>query len=151
MLKPYTERTGANAVHLKVDLGVTHPNNHVDVELWFSTLVDFPDSLLQGMNDYHKLLGNDVSFMPRISTFSCLDCPPDIKERDCLSNAKYCPFKPNHDSFPDEKNFGKGFTQWDFEGRKILLQALRYKCQWEELCKENRNSCPYEFFHSLSL
>ena len=73
------------------------------------------------------MLGNQVSFMPRIATFSCEDCPEEIKERDCVSNGKYCPFKPNHDSWPDE-DYPIEFTRMYFPGREILLAALRYKC-----------------------
>jgi len=110
-MKTYADETGSGAIHLRVDLNVRHPDNHVEVELWFSSLIDFPDSLLQGMNDYHKLLRNDVSFMPRIATFSCEDCPTEIKQRDCVSNGKYCPFKPIHNGFPAEQSYyGKLFT-----------------------------------------
>ena len=49
MLKNAVGRRGSDFSHqvnLKIDLGMAHPDNHVDVELWFSTLVDFPDQLL---------------------------------------------------------------------------------------------------------
>lgn len=132
-LKTYADETGTGAVHLKVDLNLQHPDNHVEVELWFSTLVDFPDTLLEGMYDYHNLLGNDVSFEPRIATFACEDCPQDIKERDCLSNGKYCPFVPTRNGFPGEPMGSNGeymmdYTKWQFEGRKVLMAALTYKC-----------------------
>ena len=71
----FTDEEGPGAVYLRVDLGLPHPDNHVEVELWFSSLVDFPQSLLKGLWDYHQLLGNDVSFVPRIATFACGDCP----------------------------------------------------------------------------
>jgi hypothetical protein len=68
----------SGAVHLKINLSLSHPDNHVEVELWFSSLIDFPESILKGMAHYHKLLGNDVSFVPRIATYSCEECPHDI-------------------------------------------------------------------------
>ena len=83
-------------VYLKINLDTRHPSNQVEVDLWFSTLLDVPYALLEGMHDYHQLLGNDVSFKPRIATYSCPECPSDVKQRDCLSDGKYCPFKPQH-------------------------------------------------------
>jgi len=51
-MKSFANDDGPGAVHLKIDLTLAHPDNHVEVELWFTSLVDFPESLLKGMWDY---------------------------------------------------------------------------------------------------
>jgi len=60
---------------MKIDLGIPHPDNHVNAELWFTSLIDVPNMVFDGMTDYHELLGEDVSFTPRIATYSCTECP----------------------------------------------------------------------------
>lgn len=87
------------SVYIMIDLAIRHPDNHVEVELWFSTLLDIPYKLIKGMHMYHQLLGQSVSFQPRIATFACTDCPQETKEKDCLSDGKYCPFQPQHRNF----------------------------------------------------
>ena len=40
-------------LYLKIDLAIRHPSNNVEVDLWFSTLIDVRNELLEGMHDYH--------------------------------------------------------------------------------------------------
>ena len=132
----YMNGKNAKPIYIKIDLSVPHPDNSVEVALWYSSLLDVPESLFHGMFTYQKIFKDKVSFTPRIVTFDCHECPQKIKERDCLSNGKYCPFLPQHDGFNHEMDILKPdestkFTEFKIEGRYILLEALRQKCTWE--------------------
>lgn len=108
---------------MKIDLSIPHPDNKVEVALWYSSLLDVPDSFLAGMRAYHRIFQGKIEYTPRISTYSCEECSEEIKRRDCVSDGKYCAFLPQHDSFPDDTS-GPKFTELKLEGRKLVLEAL---------------------------
>jgi len=80
-------------VVVQVDLGLVRPDNRVEYELWYASILDLPRDFIQQMGEYHKPFGKSALFTPRVVTFACETCPKLIRENQCLSNGKYCPYQ----------------------------------------------------------
>jgi hypothetical protein len=78
---------------IKVDLSLQRPDNRVEYELWYASMLDLPKVMLAQLGEYQKPFGKDALFTPRILTFSCLNCPAYIRQNDCISDGLYCPYR----------------------------------------------------------
>jgi hypothetical protein len=75
---------------------------------------------------YQKPFGNNTLFTPRIFTFNCEFCLDEIKRENCISDGKYCPFRPKfHREGP------KGEEKLDISDKDLILQAVRDKCVYK--------------------
>jgi hypothetical protein len=61
-------------------------------------------------------------FTPRILTFSCPTCPKAIKEANCFSEGKYCPYAPKFTA-AEELNEGDESAN-PFENRDERIQEV---------------------------
>lgn len=136
-------------VYIKIDLGLSRPDNRVEYELWYSSILDLSKDQLVDLGKYQKPFGNHTLFTPRILTFSCPTCPKAIKEANCFSEGKYCPYQPKFTAM-EELNEGAEAAN-PFEDRderiqevartvadhELLMESLREKCLYEKVAKED--------------
>ena len=73
-------QTGSHSIYLKVDLGLKNPDNRVEYELWYSSILDMTKQSISQLGEYQKPFGNHTLFTPRIITFECDGCPKYIRE-----------------------------------------------------------------------
>jgi hypothetical protein len=73
-------------------------DNTVEVDYWYATSLDLGLKLANEMTALSYSFSNDHNkkplFTPRIASYSCTDCPDDVKEKNCVSNGKYCAYEP---------------------------------------------------------
>jgi len=136
-------------VFIKVDLGLTRPDNRVEYELWYSSILDLSKDQLVDLGKYQKPFGNDTLFTPRILTFSCPTCPPAIREANCFSEGKYCPYRPKFTAAEELDEAGEAANPFEDrdEGiqevartvgdQALLMESLREKCLYEKVAKED--------------
>jgi hypothetical protein len=111
-----------SSVYIKAEVEMTHPDNRVEYDLWYSTVTDLESWFMYDLSMYQKTLGSNALFTPRILTYSCQTCSEQYKKDYCLVNGKYCPyFQKAH--APEKLNgIGKG---------AILYESLRQRCIYE--------------------
>lgn len=121
-----TIQDGIN-VYVKAELEIVHPDNRVEYELWYSSILDLEYSRLYDVGLYQKALSDNALFTPRIFTYECNYCSEEIKQTSCLSNGLYCPYFPKRDLTPAMK----GVTEL-----QLLEESLRQKCVYQVLTDE---------------
>jgi hypothetical protein len=87
-----------NSVLITCDLSLSNPDNRVEYELWYSSILDLSAKSLKEMGKYQVPFGADALFTPRILTFNCENCPSFIRKENCVSDGKYCPYRPKSSS-----------------------------------------------------
>ena len=86
-----------SSIYLKAELEMVHPDNRVEYEFWYSTILDIEYWRLYDIALYQKALNDNALFTPRILTYSCKYCSEEVKQSTCIANGEYCPY------FPKEK------------------------------------------------
>lgn len=71
VLKSHLEKKDAEPVLMKVDMSLFNPDNRVEYELWYSSLLDIDQDALKELAIYQEPFGNWTLFTPRILTFDC--------------------------------------------------------------------------------
>lgn len=79
---------------IKAELEIQHPDNRVEYELWYSSILDVEYWRLRDIGVYQKALNADALFTPRIVTYNCAACNEEVKKQNCYSNGEYCVFPP---------------------------------------------------------
>ena len=101
---------------------MAHPDNRVEYELWYSTVLDTEAWLIYDLSLYQQALGKNALFTPRIITYSCKGCTEEMKSELCLADGSYCPYFPKQ-KIPDRM---KGINDGE-----ILTESLRQRCVYE--------------------
>ena len=57
---------------------MVNPDNRVEYELWYSSILDIQRDRLYDLGAYERAFGKDVLFTPRILTYSCKNCDEKI-------------------------------------------------------------------------
>ena len=88
--------TGKNkqTVYVKANLEIVHPDNRVEYDFYYSSVLDIEYWRLADIAKYQAVLGNDALFTPRILTYSCKACSEETKRKNCYSRGEYCPYMP---------------------------------------------------------
>lgn len=85
-------------MHLKATLDLSQDNNSVEVDFWYSTSLDLGIKLANEFSALAYSFSSDHNkkplFTPRIATFACAGCPDEIKQKNCVSDGRYCAFEP---------------------------------------------------------
>ena len=113
-------------INMQIDLGLDNPDNRVEYELWYSSVFDLSSQQIKELAQYQSAFGNNTLFTPRIMTFECLNCPAMIREKNCLSDGKYCPYQPVLEEFAGV-----------FSDKVIIMESLREKCIYNEIIGES--------------
>lgn len=114
-------------VYVKADMNTRQDNNLVEVDFWYTSVLDLGLKLTNEMAALAKSFGQDHSkplFTPRIATYSCTQCPKEFKEKNCVSDGRYCAFEPRYmEAFNLEND-----EEFKLTGRQVIMEALREKC-----------------------
>jgi hypothetical protein len=90
LLKQFLNQT----IYLKAELEMVHPDNRVEYEFWYSTILDIEYWRLYDIALYQRALNDNALFTPRIFTYSCKHCSEDVKNANCMADGEYCPYMP---------------------------------------------------------
>lgn len=152
-LKKYLEsQKTPPSVYLKVDMSLANPDNRVEYELWYSSILDLNAESIKQLGEYQKPFGADALFTPRILTFDCENCPKSVREANCLSDGRYCPYRPR--SHKDEYSYQGSFfhdvldstdSQIHNVASKVgdldmLFESLRERCLYEKVLHDDKSS-----------
>lgn len=103
-------------VTLSAEFVMKHPDNTVEMELWYSSANVLALDFIKEFDKYMKDLQEYLDFTPRFVTWGCTACTKDFKQRECFSSGKYC--APNH-----------GITNAAaIKGKQIISEDLRQSC-----------------------
>jgi hypothetical protein len=81
-----------SSVYVRTEIDIVHPDNRVEYEYWFSSVLDQDPWVLYDLSLYQKALDSNALFTPRVLTYSCKYCSDEFKSKNCLVNGEYCPF-----------------------------------------------------------
>jgi len=81
-------------VTLSAEFVMKHPDNTVEMELWYSSANVLALDFIKEFDKYMKDLQDYLDFTPRFVTWGCTACTKAFKQRECFSEGKYC--APNH-------------------------------------------------------
>jgi hypothetical protein len=85
-------------ISLTAQFEMSHPDDSVDVDIWYTSNDDRSLVFVRDMKDYMTPLSRSdvgMNFKPKFVHWSCPHCDSDFKKRHCLSDGKYCAM--NHD------------------------------------------------------
>lgn len=71
-------------------------NSTADVDIWYSSVYELSQTMwdLNKFSQMEDLFQGAVKFQPRIAMTDCRWCSKAIKEKQCVFDGKYCPYKP---------------------------------------------------------
>jgi len=76
---------------LSAEFIMRNPDNTVEWSLWYTSSNDRAlDFIKYFHEDIEKFSADDVSFSPKFVTWSCTSCEKDFKQKECVSDGKYC-------------------------------------------------------------
>jgi len=75
-IKSYLSKnsTEESYIFIRSDIEIAHPDNIVEYELFYSSLIDLDYSFIEDLSIYHKAFGDNVVFTPRIRFNKCRPC-----------------------------------------------------------------------------
>mmetsp|Transcript_22836 Transcript_22836/g.17277 ORF Transcript_22836/g.17277 Transcript_22836/m.17277 type:complete len:222 (+) Transcript_22836:397-1062(+) len=114
-------------VYVQGEVEMTHPDNRVEYDLWFSSILDLQQAFIMDFSTYMRTLGSFALFTPRIFTYNCKYCPEEVKQKNCIYDGEYCAFLPRTD-LPKRM---QGVT-----GREFLREAIRARCLYNTMLEE---------------
>lgn len=109
-------KKSSSPVTLSAEFVVPHPDNTVEMELWYSSSNTLALDFVKEFDKYMVDLQDYIDFTPRYVTWGCTGCSPSFKAKECYSGGKYC--APNH-------GFMRGMN---VKGIDILTEDLREHC-----------------------
>lgn len=115
-------------VYIKAELEVAHPDNRVEYEFWYSTILDIEFDKLVDMALFQKALNKNALFTPRVLSYGCGHCAKQIKEENCIADGNYCPYMPSSPMPPHMQ----GIT-----GKQFIEESLRQRCLYEVISKDS--------------
>jgi len=74
-LRKYIDQKKPPNVYLNVDMSLANPDNRVEYELWYSSILDLTPDTIKELGEYQKPFGKDAMFTPRLLTYNCENCP----------------------------------------------------------------------------
>jgi hypothetical protein len=96
-----------------------NPANTVEWQFFYTSSNDRALDFIKNFRENIEKFGtDDIEFTPRFVTWSCLNCDPEYKKKDCISNGKYCAM--NH----------RGSY---IQGKDIIMEDLREHCLFNNL------------------
>lgn len=107
------------------------------------------------LGEYQKPFGKDALFTPRIVTFACENCPLFIRQRDCLSDGKYCPYRgsasPN--TMPTDSVYDKKLHALEdlVEDKEIILESLREKCIYMKVLQNDESMVLRQWYNYMAI
>jgi hypothetical protein len=116
-----------DSVYLNANTKTGTEDNTVEVDLWYSSSLDLGLKLANEFAALSYSFTADHSkrplFTPRVASYECTDCSAEMKEKDCVSDGRYCAYTPK---FADQ--YGANSRNFEMTGREVIIQSLREKC-----------------------
>lgn len=94
----HSDPTEISEISLTAQFEMSHPDDSVDVDIWYTSNDDRSLVFMRDMKSYLIPLDKSnegIKFHPKFVHWSCPHCDSDFKKRHCLSDGKYCAM--NHD------------------------------------------------------
>lgn len=117
-------------VQLYASFDMSHPDNRVEWDFWYSSANDKALNFLKDYYELHVKLGDKALFTPHYAFFACIECDKITKERDCFGNGKYCAL----DGLSNK-----------LKGKDILYENLRQKCLHNYLEDHKKENMWWEY------
>mgnify|MGYP007009407763 CR=1 FL=1 len=99
-------------------MDISHVDNKVEVDFWYATSLDLGLKLANEFAALAYSFGTDHNkkplFTPRIATYACINCPEDVKQKNCVGNGRYCAFEPR---FMEAFNLNQTSSHFELTGR----------------------------------
>ncbi len=130
IIKSFVINDPSQSVYMKAELEMVHPDNRVEYELWYSSVLDLDYMKLHDLALYHFALGENALFMPRILTYSCPECSLEKKQTSCIADGLYCAYSPK----AEQPNHLRKVHE-----AELLHESLRQRCIYTEQLKVNQN------------
>ena len=117
------------SIYVRTELDIVHPDNRVEYEYWYSSVLDHEPWFLYDMSLYQQALDSKALFTPRILTYSCKYCTEDFKTKHCLVGGEYCPYFQTSTVPQSVSNIsGNG---------ALMYESLRQKCVYDTIMSTN--------------
>ena len=113
------------------------------MDLWYGSVLDIPNRLIQDLFEYTTLMKDFVIFSPRIITFQCPNCIGEVRDRVCLSQGLYC-------VTPPKDEVGRYYPR--VTDHQLLKENLRSKCLFmvtNEMGGTDQQTDELKFFNFL--
>ena len=115
-----------DTVYIKAQFEMSHPDNRVEYELWYSSILDVDGNTLAQLGINQHALKDQALFTPRVLTYACPQCSADLKRDSCLAEGAYCAI------FPAAK---LPAPLASLKGRQMLEESLRERCLYQTLAE----------------
>ena len=83
-----------DTVIVQVKIEATRSEKPPQVILWFSTILDLSEHLLEDLREYLFLLEEKIDLEIKIRTQPCTTCPYLVYTQECVNDGQYCPLSP---------------------------------------------------------
>lgn len=127
IIKSFVINDNSSSVYLKAELEMVHPDNRVEYELWYSSILDLDYMKIHDLALYHFALGEKALFTPRILTYACTECSLEKKQSSCFNDGLYCAYQPKAETPHHLRKVNDA---------EHLHESLRQKCIYNELAKQ---------------
>lgn len=108
---------------LLVSFQMSHPDNRVEYDIWFSSTDDRALDFISDFKEFHDKLGESKLLMtPHYVTNDCKQCETTFKQRECYGDGKYCAV--------DHKGV-------QLSGQEVMKEDLRQKCVYNSTDGKN--------------
>jgi hypothetical protein len=77
---------------MTVSLQMANPDNRVEYELWYSSIVDLEYFHIYDLKTFQQVFGDKTLFEPKIRWQPCDQCSADQKKLNCVGNGAICSF-----------------------------------------------------------
>jgi hypothetical protein len=98
--------------------------------MWYTSSNDKARDFIRNFRENQQILNADPytapTFEPHIVTWSCTNCDQDTKQKDCLSNGRYCAMVGKRSNY--------------INGKDILMEDLREKCLYQIVEKSGQST-----------
>lgn len=112
----------------------TKTKGKIDVDLWYTGTYEFLQSGwdLAALAKMQDVFIERINFWPRIVTTRCLYCTPEMKQKMCIENGRYCPVAPSEFDALQK-------TNPDARPDALVKQSIREECVFESLPESGKS------------
>lgn len=103
---------------------MAHPDNRVEYELWYSSILDVDAETLNQIGTFQSVLSDNALFTPRVLTYACPQCSAEIRSDSCIGDGAYCAIFPS---------FKLPLELRDIKGKQLIEESLRERCLYDTL------------------
>jgi hypothetical protein len=121
-------------VYIKAQFEMAHPDNRVEYELWYSSILDVDAETLNQIGTFQSVLSDNALFTPRVLTYACPHCSAEIRSDSCIGDGAYCAIFPS---------FKLPLELRDIKGKQLLEESLRERCLYDTLVDDYQQNANF--------